>query len=169
MTDHIKALRTEPISKQHSRNQFSCGKPELDTYLQRFARQNDEKNIAKTFVAVDADDHVVGYYSLSTASVAFADLPDSIRQSLPAYPVPAARIARLAVDKSMKGQGLGAKLLIDAVQRIVGASREIAVKVILVDAKDEEARDFYKHFGFIELPEQDLKLFLPIETLKQLF
>ena len=69
----------------------------------------------------------------------------------------------------MKGQGLGAKLLIDALQRIVGASQEIAVKVILVDAKDEEARDFYKHFGFIELLEQDLKLFLPIETVKQLF
>ena len=169
MTDHIKALRIEPIAKHHSRDEFRCDKPELDVYLQRFARQNDEKNIAKTFVAVDDGSHVLGYYSLSTASVAFADLPDSIRQSLPAYPVPAARIARLAVDKSMKGQGLGAKLLIDAVQRIVGASREIAVKVILVDAKDEEARDFYKHFGFIELPEQDLKLFLPIETVKQLF
>lgn len=168
MTDHIDALRVEPISKTHLRNEFSCGKPELDHYLQRFARQNDEKNIAKTFVAVDADGHVLGYYSLSTASIEFATLPEDIRLSLPAYPVPAARLARLAVDTSMKGQGLGAKLLIDALQRIVGASQEIAVKVILVDAMDEDASEFYKHFGFIELPEQDLKLFLPIETVKQL-
>jgi len=167
--DHIKALRIEPISKRHLRDEFSCGKPELDTYLQRFARQNDEKNIAKTFVSVDASDHVLGYYSLSTASIGFTDLPEELRQSLPAYPVPAARLARLAVDSRLKGQGLGAKLLIDALQRIVGASQEIAVKVILVDAMDEEARDFYKHFGFIELPDQDLKLFLPIETVKQLF
>lgn len=169
MTDHIQALRVEPISKTHLRNEFSCGQPELDTYLQRFARQNDEKNIAKTFVAVDGSGHVLGYYSLSTASIAFAELPEDLRQSLPAYPVPAARLARLAVDTRMKGQGLGAKLLIDALQRIIGASQEIAVKVILVDALDEDASDFYKHFGFIELPDQDLKLFLPIETVKQVF
>jgi predicted N-acetyltransferase YhbS len=169
VTDHIKALRVEPISKTHLRNEFSCGKPELDHYLQRFARQNDEKNITKSFVAVDADGCVLGYYSLSTASIEFATLPEDIRLTLPAYPVPAARLARLAVDASMKGQGLGAKLLIDALQRIASVSQDIAVKVILVDAKDEEARDFYQHFGFIQLPEQDLKLFLPIETVMQLF
>ena len=168
MTDHINALKVEPISKTHQRDKFSCGKTELDVYLQRFARQNDEKNIAKTFVSVDTENQVLGYYSLSSASIEFSELPDELRQSLPAYPVPAARLARLAVDNSIKGQGLGAKLLIDALQRIVSASQEIAVKVILVDAMDKEARDFYKYYGFIELPDQDLELFLPIETIKQL-
>ena len=169
MTDHINALKVEPISKTHQRTAFSCGKHELDDYLQRYARQNDERNIARTFVAVDSTNRVLGYYSLSSASIEFTELPDEGRQSLPAYPVPAARLARLAVDNSMKGKGLGSKLLIDALQRIVTASQEIAIKVILVDAMDKEARDFYKHYGFIELPEQELKLFLPIETVKQLF
>ena len=169
MTDHVKALRVEPISKIHHRDEFSCGKPELDVYLQRYARQNDEKNIAKTFVAVDSEERVLGYYSLSTASIEFAALPETLRQSLPAYPVPAARLARLAADTSMRGQGLGARLLIDALQRILTASQEIAMKVILVDAMDEDASEFYKHYGFIELPDQDMKLFLPIETVKQLF
>ena len=169
MTEHVQALRVEQISKTHHRDEFSCGKPELDVYLQRFARQNDEKNIAKTFVAVDGDDRVLGYYSLSTASIEFATLPETLRQSLPAYPIPAARLARLAFGTSMRGQGLGARLLIDALQRILTASQEIAVKVIIVEAMDEEAREFYKHYGFIELPEQDLKLFLPIETVQRLF
>lgn len=160
---------SQPDYKTHHRNAFSCGKPELDVYLQRFARQNDERNIAKTFVAVDADNLVLGYYSLSSASIEFSELPEAQRQSIPAYPVPAARLARLAVDESMKGQGLGAKLLIDALQRIVTASQEIAVKYIIVDAMDDDARNFYKHYEFIELPEQDLKLFLPIETVKHVF
>lgn len=159
----------EPISKNHHRNNFSCGKPALDEYLYRFARQNDEKNIAKTFVAVDVQNNVVGYYSLCTASIEFEEIPEEVRKQLPNYPIPAALIARLAVDEKYRGQGMGAMLLVDALQRIVTASAELAVKVILVDAMDEEARNFYKHFEFIELPDQDLKLFLPIETIQQLF
>lgn len=161
--------RIEPITQSHHRKGFSCGKPELDDYLQRFARQNDEKNIARTFVAINEASDVLAYYSLSTASISFATLPEDLQKSLPAYPVPAALIARLAVDRSMKGQGLGAGLLIDALHRIVRAAEEIAVKVIMVDAKDDEARSFYQHYGFIELPEQPLRLFLPIETVTTLF
>jgi len=161
--------RIEPISRSHKRKGFSCGNPELDEYLERYARQNDEKNIARTFVAVTDDDKVLGYYPLSTASISFESLPDDLQLALPAYPIPAALIARLAVDTSAKGQDLGAALLIDALHRIVRAADEIAVKVIMVDAKDDEARSFYQHYGFIELPEQPLKLFLPIETVKPLF
>lgn len=159
----------EPISREHQRDAFSCGKPQLNTYLQRYARQNDEKNIAKTFVAVGDENKVSGYYSLCTASIEFEELPEEIRKQLPAYPVPAALIAKLAVDESFRGQGLGAKLLIDALQRIMAASNEVAIKVVLVDALDDEARDFYLHYGFIMLPGQDYKLFLPIETVAQLF
>lgn len=169
MTDHVSALRIEPISKAHQRKTFQCGKPPLDAYLQRYARQNDEKNIAKTFVAVDDSNRVLGYYSLCTASIEFEELPADIKLKLPAYPVPAALIARIAVDKSMRGQGLGARLLIDALQRIFSAAGEVAIKVVLVDARDDEARDFYLHYGFIQLPMQDYKLFLPIETIDQLF
>ncbi len=169
MTDHINGLRIEPISKIHNRKNFCCGKPPLDEYLHRYARQNDEKNIAKSFVAIDEENNVVGYYSLCTASIEFEELPEAIRNQLPNYPVPAVLIARLAVDENVHGQGLGAKLLINALQRILTASAEIAIKAVLVDAIDDEAIKFYRHFEFIELPDQDLKLFLPIETIQQLF
>lgn len=169
MTDHITGFRVEPISKAHHRDRFSCGKPPLDEYLHRFARQNDEKNIAKTFVAINEENNVVGYYSLCTASIEFEELPEEIRKQLPTYPIPTALIARLAVDEKLRGRGLGARLLIDALQRIVTASNEIAIKAVLVDAMDEEARNFYQHYEFIALPDQDLKLFLPIETIQQLF
>lgn len=159
----------EPISKQHHRHAFHCGTPSLDTYLQRYARQNDERNIAKTFVATNDQHNIIGYYSLCTASIEFDALPEDIRKRLPAYPVPAALIAKLVVDESVRGQGLGAKLLINALQRIVTASNEVAIKAVLVDALDDHARDFYLHFGFILLPGQDYKLFLPIETVAQLF
>jgi len=159
----------EPISKNHNRKNFSCGKPLLDEYLHRYARQNDEKNIAKTFVAVDERNNAVGYYSLCTASIEFEDFPEEMRKQLPNYPVPAALIARLAIDEKLRGQGLGAKLLVDALQRVLTASAEIAIKAVLVDAMDGDAFEFYRHYEFIELPDQDLKLFLPIETIQQLF
>ncbi len=167
--DRIEALRTEPISKTHQRKQFCCGKPELDTYLAHYARQNDEKNLAKTFVAVNVENQVLGYYSLSSARIEFEELPPELSQQLPAYPIPAALIARLAVDESTQGEGLGARLLIDALRRILSASEEIAVKVVLVDALDQSAKDFYQHYGFMAVPGQEMKLFLPIETINGIF
>ena len=137
----------EPISRQHHRGTFHCGKASLDTYLQRYARQNHEKNIAKTFVTVNAKHEICGYYSLCTASIEFDELPADLSKQLPAYPVPAALIAKLAVDENLRGQGLGARLLIDALQRILVASAEVAIKTVLVDALDEEAKAFYLHYG----------------------
>lgn len=167
--DHIEALRIEPISKSHNRKDFNCSKPSLNEYLKRHARQNDEKNISKTFIAVNDGNKTLGYYSLSTSSIEFAELPEEFSKQLPRYPVPAALIARLAVDSSAEGLGLGSRLLIDALQHILAASDNMAIKVVLVDAIDEEAKGFYLHFGFIELSGNDLKLFLPIETIGQLF
>ncbi|NOX43433.1 MAG: GNAT family N-acetyltransferase [Gammaproteobacteria bacterium] len=165
----INSLNIEPISKTHVRSQFSCGKPQLDLYLQQHARQNNKSNISKTFVAVDEENVVQAYYTLSAASIEFEELPNNIAKNLPKYPIPAARIGKFAVNKNASRQGLGEKLLIDALQRIVNSNNQIAVKVILVDALDDDAKCFWLKFGFIELPESDLKLFLSIETIQQLF
>ena len=165
MRDHISELRIEPIAREHERASFDCGKAPLNDYLYRHARQNDKKKISKTFVAVSNNNRVLGYYSLCTASIEFEELPEGIRKQLS----PAALIAKLAVDESLCRQGLGARLLIDALQRIVSASSEIGIKAILVDTIGDEALEFYRHFEFIELPGQHLKLFLPIETIQQLF
>ncbi len=168
MTELIDTLRIEPISKLHNRKEFKCKKKPLAQYLHRYARQNDDNNIAKTFVAVDNDNKVLGYFSLSTSSIEFKDFPEAFAKHLPHYPIPAALIAKLAVDSNIDGQGLGARLLIEALQNILAVSEEMAIKVVLVDAIDEEAKNYYLRFGFIELPGNELKLFLPIETISQL-
>lgn len=167
--DHVTRLRIEPIEKRHVRTLFACGNPALDEYLKQYARQNDAKNLSKTFVAADSTRRVFGYYSVNASRIEFDELPTDLNQRLPHYPAPAALIARLAVDATLAGQGLGARLLVDALQRISNAAKELAVKVIVVDALDDKARGFYQHFGFVELPGQELKLFVPIETVNRLF
>jgi len=168
MTDEIEVLRIEPITKEHIRKTFTCKKSSLADYLHRHARQNDKNNISKTFVAVGGENTVQGYYSLSSTSIEFEELPEDITKNTPKYPIPAGLITKLAVDKNCEGQGLGSRLLIDALQRILITSEQLAIKVILVDAIDEEAKGYYLRFGFIELPGHTLKLFLPIETINQL-
>lgn len=163
MTD-FGAIEILGIEENHRREEFDCGEDTLNGYLRRYARQNHERNIARTFVVVDKNNRVLGYYSLASASIEFDLLPAAYAKRVPKYPVPAVRIARLAVDRSVKGEGLGGKLLADALQRILTASSEVAVKVVLVDAKSEAATDFYRHYGFMELIDAPKTLFLPIET-----
>lgn len=116
------------------------------------------------FVAVERDTTTLaGYYTVASASVPLADLPEETTSKLPRYPsVPAVRMGRLAVDRQFKGQGLGAALLADALGRSLRA--EIAAYALLVDAKDEQAAMFYRHLGFIALPGNPLALFLPLAT-----
>lgn len=169
MTDHVKSLQIEPITKKHIRDQFDCGNTVLNEYLKKYARQNDENNMARAYVAVGDDTLVLGYCCISTASIDFEELPEAQRKTLPKYPIPAALIGKLACDQSMQEQGLGARLLIDALQRIVSTAKEMGIKVIIVDAINEKAKSFYQHYGFMALDGQDKKLFLMIETAKALF
>jgi len=108
---------------------------------------------------------IAGYYTLASASPVLADLPASTGKKLPRYPsVPAVRMGRLAVDQAFKGQGLGGALLADALIRT--ARSEIAAFAMMVDAKDQTAAAFYRHHGFIALPESPLTLFLPLATVQ---
>ena len=113
------------------------------------------------FVALAADGRIVGYYTLASAGVLLADLPDRVSKKLPRYPlVPTVRLGRLAVDRTCQGQGLGGALLADALDRAIRS--EVAVWAMVVDAKDEAATAFYRHHGFIEFPSSPRKLFLPL-------
>lgn len=165
MTDTIRIIA---IGENFRREDFDCGEERLNVYLHRYARQNHEKNIARTFVAVDDKRRVLGYYSLASASIEFESLPAGHARRLPRYPIPAVRIARLAVDRSMQGKGLGARLLVDALRRILMVSAEVGVHAILVDAKNDKAREFYRRYGFIELRDEPMTLFLPLETVRAL-
>lgn len=155
-----------PLGKRHDRKAFDCGEASLNLYLHRYANQDTRRRVNRVFVASPPTEpqRIVGYYSISAASLACIDLPKEIRHRLPSDPVPVALLGRLAVDKSCQGQGFGAILIADALQRIAVASQAMAVYAVVVDALDESAAEFYRQFGFTALSGQPLKLLLPMDT-----
>ena len=160
-----------PIQKKHNRQKFDCGNQELNQYLSRYARQNDTKGINKAFVATRTDTPLIinGYYTISSSTVDFSSLPEDYQQRIPNYPIPAALIGRLAVDISCQGKGLGRELLVNALSRIVRASKEIGIYAVRVDAIDDKAKQFYLKYEFISFEDSPLSLFLPLKTIKQEF
>lgn len=162
-------LVIEPLGSHHDRAAFSCGEPALDAYLQRQASQDIRRRVAQVFVAVgDTPEKIAGYYSLSAASFEKDELPPALAKRLPHYPVPAAVLGRLAIDRRQQGRGLGETLLLDAIRRVVRASRTIAVYAIIVDAKTERAQAFYQRYGFRTFASEPRRLFLPLETCEKL-
>ena len=159
----------EPLDPHHNRTEFSCGEPILDDYLRRQASQDIRRRVAQVFVAVGkAPGKIAGYYSLSAASFARDELPQRLAKRLPHYPVPAAVIGRLAVDREQQGRRLGETLLLDAIRRVLRASTTIAVYAIIVDAKNERAQAFYERYGFLAFASEPRRLFLPLETFGKL-
>jgi ribosomal protein S18 acetylase RimI-like enzyme len=155
----------EPLAAHHDRRDFSCGEPALDTYLRERAAQDVRRGLARVFVATGETRHrIAGYYSVSAASFARAELPAELAKRLPHYPVPAAVIGRLAVDRRHQGRRLRETLLLDAVRRALRASAAIAVYAVIVDAKNERARAFYQRYGFQSFPATPSRLFLPLDT-----
>jgi ribosomal protein S18 acetylase RimI-like enzyme len=151
-------------AKRHNRTGFDCGVEPLNRYLKTQAGQHRVKGIATTFVLVDSDrpSYILGYYSLSAASLAFERLTETDRKGLPAYPVPAVRIGRLATSVSARGQGLGALLLQNALKRILQARNTLGVHVVIVEAKDLAAERFYRKYGFRLCDPQSRQLYLPL-------
>ncbi len=158
MTYHIRPLDTTINAAS-----FQSGQEALDDYIRRYASQDVRRNIARVFVATpeNAPQQLSGFFTLSAGSVSCSSLPASLARKLPRYPVPVALIGRLAVDKKSQGKGLGSILLADACQKVSQASSVLAVAGIIVDAKDEMAISFYKHFGFIPLQGQTDRMLLP--------
>lgn len=154
------------LDKSHDRKSFDCNELSLNRYLHQYASQDIKRRVNKVFVAsvAEATQQVIGYYSLSAGSLDANDLPEGLRKKLPRYPVPVVLLGRLAVAKPHQGQGLGSILLADALQRIVQASQVMAVYAVVVDALNNRAAEYYQQFGFIPLPSQPLKLFLPMDT-----
>lgn len=155
------------LDKSFDRDDFDCGLEELNSFLKAKARQNQKAGFNRTFVAVkseDADKKVLGFYSLSMGEIDLSNLPEALRKKLPKHPVPIARMGRLAVDKSTQGQGLGKFLLVDAMKRVLAASVSVGVYALLVDAKDDQAKTFYKKYGFIELIDEPMTLFLSLAS-----
>lgn len=160
----------ERINKFHIREQFNCGEESLNTFLQKHARQNDEKNIGRTFVAViPGKRKVEGYYTSSNYSIDFYNLPEKERSKLPRYPIPMVKLGRLAVDLKTQRKGLGETLLLHALRNAYDVNKRIAVYGLIVDAKNEKAKKFYNKYGFLELSDHSLNLFITIQKIEQLF
>ena len=162
-------LVIEPLGAHHDRAAFSCGEPALDSYLQRQASQDIRRRVAQVFVALgDMPGKITGYYSLSATSFDKDELPPAQAKRLPHYPVPAAVLGRLAIDRMRQGQGLGELLLLDAIRRVIWASTTLAVHAVIVDAKNERAQAFYERYGFRPFTTEPRRLFLPLETFEKL-
>ncbi|CAH1073311.1 GNAT family N-acetyltransferase [Candidatus Nitrotoga sp. 1052] len=142
---------------------FQCGSEPLNDYIRRYASQDVRRNISRVFIATPENDprQLSGFFTLSAGSVSCSSLPASLARKLPHYPVPVALIGRLGVDKKFQGKGLGSILLADACQKVSQASTVLAVAGIIIDAKDDDAISFYKHFGFIPLQGQAGRMLLP--------
>ncbi|MBS0448417.1 MAG: GNAT family N-acetyltransferase [Proteobacteria bacterium] len=167
----VSPYRIEPLQKQHERGTFASGSEPLDRYLRQQARQDAEKHVAAPFVLVAPPAHeVLGYYTLSASTVAADELPAELAKKLPRYrQLPVTLLGRLALDRTMRGQGLGEHLLLNALHRAAVAAAEIASMAVVVDAKDEAAIAFYRHFDFMPLQAQPARLFLAMGTVTKLF
>jgi len=161
-------LRIEALEAHHNRAGFCCGIPDLDAYLQQRASQDLKRKLAAIFVLTEDSKTIAGFYTLSAHSIVGADLPPELAKRLPRFPLPVTLLGRMAVAQSLQGAGLGEYLLLDALNRSLGGSRQVASWAVVVDAK-AGARNFYLKHDFIALPGSPDRLFLPMKTIEALF
>jgi len=156
-----------PISRAHDREAFDCGDPALNEFLRRHARQSHEHGGAKTFVATPLQEpaRVLGFYSLSPASIDFARTPAVVKKGLARHDVPVFRLGRLAVDLTQQGKGLGGALLLAAGRRCLHAAAEVGGVALLIDAKSARAADWYASYGAVALLDAPRTLVLPLAVI----
>jgi predicted N-acetyltransferase YhbS len=154
------------FNKVFDRTRFDCGKPDLDEWLQTKASQQERSGNTRTFLAVECSSgRVVGYYATTTYRLELDEAASAFGVGKRRYPVPAVLLARLAVDKSLQGQGWGGRLLVHALTEIASAARSIGFEVVVVHAIDPEAVTFYARWGFTRFVDHDLHLFMPVADL----
>jgi GNAT superfamily N-acetyltransferase len=156
----------ERLAAGHDLTAFDCGIEALDVWLKRFALPNQAAGTSRTYV-VARGPTVVGYYALAAGSVELREAPGRIAKGLPRHPIPVVVLARLAVDRTERGAGLGRALLKDALVRIAGAADIVGVRAVLVHAKDERVRAFYEQFDFEPSPIDPLQMFLLMKDLRR--
>ena len=163
----LPAWHEEPIAKSHERAGFDCGDTDLNDFLQRHARKSHQKGGAKTFLAIDDKDDtkILGFYSLSPASIAYERTPEVVKRGLARHEVPVFRLGRLAVDKSVQGQGMGGQLLLTAGRRCLYVAAEAGGVALLIDAKNERVVKWYASYGAVPLLDAPLSLLLPFKTI----
>ena len=149
----LRDWREEALTRQHDRDGFDCGTPELNEYLRRYARQSYQSGAAKIFVAVEPSSPaaILGYYAISPGAIAFAKAPPNITKALGRYEVPVFRLRRLAVA---------------AGARALSVAQQVGGVALAIDAKDDRAAGWYVRFGALRLLDDPLKLVLPLDVIR---
>ncbi len=142
----------EPLAAQHLLEGFDCGKPALNDWLLRHARQAQGSGSARTFVGAEDDGRVAGYFSLTVGQVDTLEAPERIRKGMGQYPLPVVILARLAVSIHDQGRGIGFGLLQDAIRRTMLIAEQAGIRAMLTHPIDQEAAQFCIRFGFIASP-----------------
>jgi predicted GNAT family N-acyltransferase len=157
------------LDKTHNRKAFECEEQQLTDYIKKQVSQDIKKKLAVCFVAIDSDNNVIGYYTLSSESLGREQIPDKYLRKVPQnYNAPVILLGRLARNITAKGTGLGEHLLLDALFRAFTLSEEsIGAMAVVVDPMNQFAIKFYKKYGFEQLPDSE-KMFLPMSTIKQI-
>lgn len=157
----------EKLDGSHDTESFDCGKEPLNQFLKRFALTNQQAGSARSYVVCRDSNRVAGYYSLAVGAVEHAAAPNRVGRGLARQPIPIMLLARLAVDSSTQGLGLGRTLLKDALLRTDQAAEIAGIRALLVHAKDDEARAWYENFDFEPSPSDPYHLFLLMKDLRR--
>jgi predicted N-acetyltransferase YhbS len=161
----------EPLG-DHDREAFCCGDTSLDRYIREQASQDVKRRLASAFVITARTDprKVLAYYTLSSRELHLDQLPPDMANKAGRYGrVGVTLLGRMAVTEEPKGTGLGSLSLINALERSLVAAREVGSWAVFVEAINSDAAAFYRKYGFIELPQDKLKLFLPMKTIAKSF
>jgi len=162
----LPAWHEAPVSKLHDRQGFDCGDAQLNEFLAKYARQAHESGSAKTFCAIDSANpgKILGFYSITPAQLDYGRMPDGLKKGLPRHDVGGFRLARLATDRSVHGQGLGGQLLGAAARRAILAAKSVGGLILVIDAKNDRAADWYASYGGVRLDDAPRVLVMSLST-----
>jgi predicted N-acetyltransferase YhbS len=158
-------LDVSKLTPTHDADSFDCGSEALNRFIKQHAVAGQRAGISQTYVVVETLS-IVGYYTLVVGHVAHDEAPERLAKGLPRYPIPVIILARLAVDRAWQGRGLGLAMIKDALRRVLQAADIAGVRAVVVHAKDEDAKGFYKHFGFEPFPEEPLTLYRLLKDIR---
>lgn len=155
-----------PLDASHQLEEFECGRPALNDWLLRYARQAQGSGSARTFVACDGN-RVAGYFSLTVGQIDTLEAPERVRRGMGQYPIPVVILARLAVDTAYQGQGLGWGMLQDAIRRTITIADQAGIRALLTHPIDAQADAFYRRFGFESTPVRERQLILLLKDARR--
>jgi GNAT superfamily N-acetyltransferase len=159
-------LRLERLEARHELHRFESGNETLDFWLNGHALAAQQMDSARTFLLVSPDVGLIGYFSLTMGSVLRSDAPTKLVRGLPSYPVGIVLLARLAVDRRFQGGGMGGRLLAEGLRKAMAAGEAAAARLVVVDAIDENAAQFYGRYGFIAVPEHPMRLYRRMKDIR---